>query len=379
LPPPPDAGPPTAFCTPEESARTGELSEAEPGLSTDCDGLVPDFPGIPAHTTFEMGTHSGCSGGSSDGEGTLAFGTGGSDTGGHYTKFLVSPSGALADRWISADAVVPQPHGFAVHEMNWHAPAGSALRFADTGGAGPREVYNEIVAIAGVPGGGVVAVERPWNVEHWWVTVHRFDAQGERVAPPSDVLEGPAATSPRTIGVGAATDGSALVVVGGDPFGEPDALHGLWVDPRGRRVTDAFRIAAASSAGLLVRPLLDGSVAVRADGAWRARIRNRSTAVRDPPAWLANLSGKEFQLRKHGGSSGSYVVLFDSRFGGTPRCAPLVEIRAPAGNRCGTLAVPESVQRADVGEDGTLIWLRSGPPCSFGLCCHWRWWTGLLR
>jgi hypothetical protein len=41
--------------------------------------------------------------------------------------------------------------------------------------------------------------------------------------------------------------------------------------------------------------------------------------------------------------------------------------------------VPESVQRADVGEDGTLIWLRSGPPCSFGLCCHWRWWTGLLR
>jgi hypothetical protein len=325
-----------------------------------------------------MGTHSGCSGATSDGEGTLAFGTVSAGSRRSTVFLLHRPDRSLL-AWISADALASQPHGFAVHEQDWEYPHGAALRFGDGSGAGPQLVSNENVAMAGVPGGGAVAVEGPWNIAHWWITTHRFDAGGERVGPSSDVLDGPVETRPHTWAVGAAIDGAALVVVGGEPFGEPDALYAIWIDDHGRRVGDVFRVATAKAVGLLVRPLLDGSVAVRADGIWRARIANRARTARDPPAWLRALAGRDFRLRKHGGDYAGYAVPFDSQLVVSRRCGPLVEIRAPAGNRCGTLAVPEGVVRSDVGEDGTLIWFRFGPPCSFGICCQWRWWTGLLR
>ncbi|MFL5310136.1 MAG: hypothetical protein ACJ79H_06720 [Myxococcales bacterium] len=378
LPPPPDAGPPEAFCALNEGGGPGDVSEGEPGLSTDCRELVPDFPGVPPQITFEMGTHSACTGATSDGEGTLGFGTVSAGSPRSTVFLLHRPDGGALAR-ISADSLAPQPHGFAVHEQDWEFPHGSALRFADGSGKGPQQVSNEIVAVAGVPGGGVVAVERPWNIAHWWITTHRFDAAGERVGPPSDVLEGSIETRPQSFAVGAATDGSALVVVGGEPFGDPDSLYGIWIDDRGNRVGDAFQVTAAKADGLLIRPLLDGSVAVRAEGMWRARIANRARTVRDPPAWLSALAGRDFQLRKHRRVNRGYVVLFDPQLVPSRGCKPLVDIRAPAGNRCGTLAVAESVVRADVGEDGTLIWFRGGPPCSFGICCQWRWWTGLLR
>jgi hypothetical protein len=124
---------------------------------------------------------------------------------------------------------------------------------------------------------------------------------------------------------------------------------------------------------MLLRPLADGSIALRADGAWVSRALP-SGNVTPPPAWLAALANRDVLLRRSGKG---YVVPTSGRLDGDG-CAPLLELRAPAGNLCAELGTRDRNAFAELGLDGTLFATFFGSPCDFGLCCHVRWWKGAL-
>jgi hypothetical protein len=168
--------------------------------------------------------------------------------------------------------------------------------------------------------------------------------------------------------------GDGLVAFSGNILGDPSSIYGVWVGSDGSSDRRTLRLGAAASRDLLLRPLADGSIAVRSGNQWVARARP-SGRVDLPPPWLAELASRDVLLRSSGKG---YVVPTPGPLDPSAACAPLLQLRAPAGNLCGTVGVQSAAMRVELGLDGTLFATSYGRPCDFGACCHVRWWTGAL-
>jgi hypothetical protein len=375
----PFVGPAEVWCIPDGGLGPAAVIEAEPGLSTECSALDPAGPGAPLVVEESAGMGWGCWDATSDRAGHVALGwyAHHSNLGIVATVGYViwSPDGKtrvgygggvpflpLADGFMGR--ITPSPGDFPYTTNLVFSAAPTKTRIAD-----------EEIAIASFPGAGAIALDAPWNVDRSFLTAHRFDDDGRLIAD-ADVIEASRAERPRRFGVGMTPDGWAAAVFSGEPQGDRGGLYARWIDPSGRPSGPVLPTGAAagdprpqppidSAEAIWLRPLHDGSLALRVDGQWVARIERERT--RPPPPWLATLDGRDIIALPHG-----YATPLTSNTSG---CVPLVELRAPAGNLCRRLAL-HGAQRADVGADGTLIVLsRDGGPWK----CAFHFWSGLLR
>jgi hypothetical protein len=373
----PDAGVdggPLALCT---IPLPKEADGPEPGLSTSCDGVLADGTQSTGAVDYSLGTMgSSCVGETSDGAGTVAILLSSSSNSSRqpYAEFIDADGGVRRDE--TAESLAPQPSGFAIlgaHLDIDFRPFDEFFHFSFSNDPPPL-VNDSGIFVATAPGGGALAATFTWNLDRWFISAVRFDDGGHAVSPISDLVDGPAQPGSSNFAVAVATGGDGIVAFSGNILGDANSVYGIWVRRDGSSDRTPIRLTQTAPRRMLLRPLADGSIALRADGAWVARALP-SGEVRPPPAWLVALADHDLLLRTSG--SGYVVPAPGVAQGGS--CAPLLQLRAPAGNLCGLLGVRNRIAAAaELGLDGTLFATFFGAPCDFGLCCHVRWWKGAL-
>lgn len=366
---------PTAACAPT-NAGPGAPDEAEPGLDASCEGRGPAGLGTPAAADFDLGTTGAdCTSATSDGAGRVALLLRKSAFSSYQPYALfVAPDGGLEPGPLAA-AAAPQPSGFAfagAHLDPQYGPHDGFFQFSFVPDPPPL-VGKDVPVVAAAPGGGALVASATWSVDRWSVSAARFDAAGRQSGATARLAEGPAQGTRPLLAVAVSLAGDGLVAFSGSALGDPGSVYGVWVARDGSSDVRPVRLGAGAPHALLLRPLADGSLAVRLDDRWVARARP-SAAVEAAPAWLAALSGRDVLLR----ASGQGYVVPWLAFDSATSCASLVQLRAPAGNLCATIGVRGAALRAELGLDGTLFATFAGPPCAFGACCHVRWWRGAL-
>jgi hypothetical protein len=277
----------------------------------------------------------------------------------------------------TAAAAAPQPSGFAFAGAHLDSQYGRHDVFFYFSSSSDRPLLlddSQPPTIAGVPGGGALVAFSTWNLERRFVSAVRFDPSGQQRSPPLDLVDGPRESGRPLIAAAVSLGGDGLVAFSGDILGDPSSIYGVWVGSDGSSDRRPLRLGAAASRDLLLRPLADGSIAVRSGNQWVARARP-SGRVELPPPWLAQLASHDVLLRSSGKG---YVIPSPGPVDPKASCAPLLQLRAPAGNLCGTVGLQQTAMRVELGLDGTLFASFYGRPCDFGACCHVRWWTGAL-
>jgi hypothetical protein len=347
-------------------------------LGTSCEGLATPVAGTPSAVDFTLGTMGAdCVSATSDGKGRVAF---------LMTKSVSSSRQPVA--WLgaadgglelepTAAAAAPQPSGFAFAGAHFDQQYGRHDVFFYFSSSNDRPLLLDDYqppTIAGAPGGGALVAVSSWNLERRFVSAVRFDPSGKQRSPPLDLVDGPRESGRPLIAAAVSLGGDGLVAFSGDILGDPSSIYGVWVGSDGSSDRRPLRLGAAASRDLLLRPLADGSIAVRSGNQWVARARP-SGRVELPPPWLAQLASRDVLLRSSGKG---YVVPWPGPVDPSAACAPLLQLRAPAGNLCGTVGLQTTATRVELGLDGTLFASFYGPPCDFGACCHVRWWTGAL-
>lgn len=373
-----DAGPvATSLCTMPGDGGP-DLASAEPGLSSSCDGVLPTVAQAGGAADFDLGTMGAdCRGATSDGRGAVALLLQGSANSNDQPYAEVEAADGGLEREPTAQDLAPQPAGFAVvgvHlDLQLGTPHDSFFHFSFSPDPPPLLADLDGFAIAAAPGGGALVAEATANLVSRFLSARRFDAAGRLVAAPVEI-EAPADAAFATKAVAVSTQGEGLVAFTGMVPLDDGWIDGMWVHPDGSSDRAVVRLAAGRPRKLALRPLADGSIAVRADGVWVARARP-SGAVEAPPAWLASHPSSELFLRASGKG---YVLQAAGGVDPGTNCAPMAELRAPAGNLCAVVGTVGRPAAASLGLDGTLFGKTYGMPCDFGLCCHVRWWKGAL-
>ena len=273
--------------------------------------------------------------------------------------------------------LLPLSKGFVGRVPHWPGDFPPTTFVAFSSAPLTPRVVNTEVALAADPQVGALVIDEPWNVESFWLTAHRFDGKGQLAAAPADVVEGPHAQAPRYFAAGLAHDGWGLVVFSGEPEGDAQNLYARWMDPSGRPSGEivathvpvgdtSWQPPFDSWSKLWLRPLFDGSLVLRVDGKWKARLARTTGSAGPAPDWLSGPDYRDLVPLPQG-----YALVGSGSDGD---CRTVVELRAPAGNLCGSRALLDVVH-ADVGADGTLIVMFSHPQWK----CGWRWWPALIR
>lgn len=385
----PGASPdPTLTPTPVAPSAAAALTVERLDGAAECDGLLPDR--LPAAVAISRAPAPGatCAGGLSDGTGHVAVSARTAD-GASWQVF--APNGTAAGA-LSAWPLHAEPSGFQGLVAGPADPLDggrtvTATAFGPDGGAvrstrlslDPALMLTSGSSLAADPLGGslglVAEVDRSNN--HWSVLrAVRLDVAG-------------APRWPEPVRLAARSDPVLFLVAGVSRGGEALALwqHSAdvdvaWLDGAGAQVATAERVERAADAlgtdslspALELVPLLDGSLAVRADGTFRRAYPRRATTSAPLPAWLAARAG--WSLRITRGNRG--YALLPPAGQAAPGCAQAIELRAPSGRLCGQVVLHparagDCVSGAvDQGWDGTVVQQDAKDACG------WRFWPGLL-
>ncbi len=379
-PAPPSPGPATPTSASLVIERLDDAAE--------CDGLLPDEVPAPVTVSTPAPADGACGGGISDGTGHVAVAARAGD-GGSWRVFAPdgTPRGTLSAWPLVAEergwqglrvTAVPAPDEGSVVAATAFRPDGSPSR-STTVSLDPAAVLTRRGVLAADPRGGSLVlladVDRAHN--HWSsVRAQRLDAAGAprwtdpvRLASRSDPV--------LFLAAGVSRAGEALALWQHSAY-----LDLAWVDAGGatvasaelgERAVDVLGTDALSPALELV-PLLDGSVAVRADGSLRRLYPRLATSSAPLPAWLGARADWSFRFAR--GNRG--YALFPPAGQPSPGCAQTIELRAPSGRLCGQVVLRDPQGGAcvtgvvDQGWDGTVVQQASEDACS------WRFWPGLL-
>ncbi len=367
---------------------------AEVGLerldpSAECDGLVP--ASAPDAVTVRRSPPAGtaCAAGISDGTGAVALAAVGGASG--ASAQVYGRDGAPRGAFTADLPLVPEPSG-------WHAlvrtpgpPGGDPkvehVAIAPDGSVAHRETVSPDPALltrlgwnlSSAPAGGSLFAIRSTSLagNHWSrVDASRFDASGARRWTAERITTDDSALEPTFLAVGGSTGGDALVL-----SQDSAQLDVTWLDPDGAVVASADRAErfdAVLGSGALqhdieLAPLLDGSIALRSDGAFRRSYAPRALASGALPDWLAARSGSTFRITRGGRG---YAVLPPAG-AASPACTQAVELVSRGGRLCGRITFREegsgcTTGAIDQGWDGTVV-QQSGKDA-----CVYRWWPGLL-
>jgi hypothetical protein len=201
-------------------------------------------------------------------------------------------------------------------------------------------------------------------------SVARFDATGAPRAPQATFL----GHDPTCVAVAAISRGGEALVI--EKAG--DAAWLRWVaadgtDAAGPSTPGGWAGLFASGQPVALAPLLDGSIVAREGAVWTRRFPRLGDRAEDAPGWLRSRPG--FTFRNTRGERG-YALLPPPA--DSADCTERIELLAPSGRLCGTVALSEPrggacrTQEVDQGWDGTVVQRSAGGQCA------WRWWPRLL-
>jgi hypothetical protein len=215
---------------------------------------------------------------------------------------------------------------------------------------------------------------------HWsTVAAQRLDASGAPAWPGgAEVRTVDSASEPLFLACGLSSRGEALVLSQRSAY-----LDVSWLDPRsGAAIPGASAeraepfspvVGPGLAPALELQPLLDGSVAVRADGTFRRAYGRLATLSSPLPAWLAERARFTFRFTR--GNAG-YAAL-PAAGEASQDCSQRIELLSPSGRLCGRVVLREAggpctTGAVDQGWDGTVV-QQSGKDA----CVH-RFWPRLL-
>ncbi len=360
--------------------------------SGDCAGMVP--AGAPGFFTIRRTAPPGgsCLGGTSDGIGAVAVGSRASS--GAVSWQAYAPDGSARAAFTADPPLLPAPSG-------WHALVSSGLQgaldpkvehvaFGPDGSVAQRAPVSPDPSVAVYPrwdlspdpaGGSLVAIRSSALAGNHWssVTAHRFDAAGAPARPGGDrVTIDESASEPMFLAGGVSVRGEALVVSQDSAF-----LDVSWLDARtgavlaGASADKAERSADVAGETLQpdldLVPLLDGSLAVRADGTFRRTYAHLATTTSPLPAWLADRAAFTFRFTR--GNAG--YAAFPPAGQASPDCSQRIDLVSPSGRLCGRVVLREAgtgctTGAVDQGWDGSVVQQSGKDPCAY------RVWPRLL-
>jgi hypothetical protein len=326
-----------------------------------------------------------CAGGLSDGTGHVSVSAREGD-GASWQVFAPDGTpGATFSAWpLAAEpsgwqglSVVLQDGGRVVSQIAF-GPDGAPVR-STTVSLDPTLVVTPRWTLAGDPLGGSFALLTHLDLfhNHWSVLrAERLDAAG-------------APRWPEPVQFGARSDAVLFLTAGVSRRGESMALwqHSAsldvsWRDAAGTEVAAedlAERYPDVLGTDTLapvleLDPLLDGGLALRAQGSFRRVYPHLATRSAPLPAWLADRAAWSFRFTR--GNAG--YALFPPSGQASQDCAQTIELRAPSGRLCGKVILRAEQPGActtgvvDQGWDGTVVQQASRD------ACRWRFWPGLL-
>ena len=351
----------------------------------DCAGVVPARAVEPVVVRRVPAPGEACTGGTTDGTGSLALGARGPS--GATRWQVLGPDGAPRGGFSADAPLLAQPSG-------WHA-------IASTGAAGGEDAAAELLAVgpdgrvlrrelvtpdpsAAVyprwslgadPAGGSLAAVRSTALagNHWSsVVALRRDAAGGPAWPAAArVWTVPSALEPMFLAGGVSTRGDALVLSQRSAF-----LDVSWLEPRdGAPVAGAAAEQAEPSAPVVgtslapvieLAPLLDGGLAVRADGTFRRAYAHRATTSSALPPWLAERAVWSIRFTR---GNAAYAALPPAGQVSAD-CTQRIDLLSASGRLCGRAVLREegggcTTGAVDQGWDGTVVQQSGKDACTF--------------
>jgi hypothetical protein len=334
-------------------------------LPDECAGLVPSA-GEPVTYELEKSSTPYCHHAITDGQGRwIGIGIGLKWTG--YRFVSAAGAGGLVGSLNvplqgNPPGIAPQPSGYHV------TTAGT--------GAGVFQIFDErgiLVSEGGTQGWPWAIVEDP----NGGSAMHSWDLQNPRPGGGSwgDRLELVGVDGRLRASILLDRAPASLIVSRSGNVLLFAGREARWFDGEARPLTDWFPVPVGDGTGWpLAGParLADGRIALRDRGRWLAVIADGTPEVWAPPPWLASRPLNVAVVR--GGRANAFVSYRSS----PSACEPRIEIVAPSGTSCGTVALPvaDACTHVDVGTDGTVF---AESELDGGARCVWRWWSGLLR
>lgn len=384
-PPGPGSAPaaPPAQPPPEPSGVALERLDG----SAECDGLVPDRAPEPVAISRPAPAGVTCGAALSDGTGSVAA----SARAGAGASWQVFDRAGAAGRTFSAWPLLAQPEGWLGGVAAAAADGGAVVQVLAIGADGrvartetvssdPAQVITRGWSLSGDPLGGALAVvahtDRLHN--HWSaLRAQRLDAAGAPRWSAQAAFGARSEADVLFLAGGLTREGGALAIWQHSAFVDVARLDG---DGAVAAVQDHAERAADLTGSDAVRhdlelvPLLDGGLALRADGAFRRVYPPLATASAPLPAWLAARAA--WTLRFTRGNAG--YALLPPPGEDAPECAQAIELLAPSGRLCGRVWLRRpgggacTTGAVEQGWDGTVAQQDAQGACG------WRFWPGLL-
>lgn len=398
-PEPPQASEP-AVPTPSEptSEPAGEPGPRPSPSPSACVGLLPERVS-PVSRDVVTGFVDSCElHPALDGAGSLAYAAGYVGYG-NYRWYVLGPDGSRGGDFHSAPTpdVWPQAHGFQMVNVicgggnagvDFEAYDGRGQHLATVGlGNYPDCSGAQFDDASDSAGGTVVAwmttASGALNDLHRELKVRRFDGTArDRFEPVTAASWLQGGEERPAVAVGTDVLGRTLVLWNGEAFFGAGSTAGRWLDANGAPLTPIFqaRIPSLGTESRVLSPLMGGGLALRLDGTWAARFESGASEASAPPSWLAQRRGRLHIVR--GGKA--YALLPPAPT--APVCRQQVEVLAPDGTLCGTLAfdTPEGACVTSplvLGADGSILQqqLQASPPENGMNGCTQKGWPGILR
>lgn len=364
----------------------------------ECQGLLPASIPAMVSTSRSIPANAACIGGFGDGTGHVALGE--RDADGHF-GYQACAADATPGGFFFAQHLTPllsQASGYHSLTAFGRDQSTGAVHLAhEVIGPDGTMLATTPIAIPGTtayffdlsvdPGGGSLFVLKLAGAGAdpvAGVFAERFAADGSTSAPAKLRLGGWSGPANPAFAVGGvSTLGDGLVLWNRGPLRELVWIAGsgeltssifdddpFTVQPSGSGATPSYRLA----------PLLDGSIVLQEAGQWTRRYAHRATSGAPAPDWLVTRPGTALRFTR--GNRG-YALMPAPRTTVAP-CEQRVEIFAPSGLHCGTVAFREGDASCTTGTideawDGTVVQQSARDGCSGTSCtCSHRWWPGLL-
>jgi hypothetical protein len=364
-------------CGGAEGTSDGAFAKASAtsALSSDCTGLVPANVPQASFTEVLLSDACGPMGATSDGLGDfvvgrtcgdgfetwpLVHGTGSGP--GFRTSFddaderderhlFAQPGGGfLAFHWLT------EGNGAGFHRVvSLRAYSGSGAQtgehfFIDLTGATFTSFPDRSWSIGPVRPGGVQVshVSLPGDGS-WHLYTQRFSSNGAPAGGVQQLATASTSLVPQHTLTGVAIGGESLIAWDNGTEG-----RAVWTDATGHAVAGTFSLPFRVDGNSAMSALLDGTIALRANGQWAGVVAPANRVVAPAPSWLSTRPGSDLFLVR----SGRGHALFTQPPAGS--CQAHIVLFAPAGNRCGAVDLPSGdadgcAARGEVGQDGTVI------------------------
>ena len=366
-----------------------QLGQVESDLSSDCTGLVPASLPASRLDQFLIPTSATCLNGTADRSGKIALGwvsdandaswllrthadaAGGATMTGHGMAPLLA-----MENGFQGLSFTPSPS--ETETIHAYTHSGTPVLDQPIPPAGSAHLWHVAVDYSGGDGSVIAHGSTSNTGNHFFnLYVSRLYANGTYNFADSfvDTMH----FAPAWVLVGTTFARHTLVLWDGAVMGmggQHVAARWFAVDGTPASPTfDAGSVPGIYGAQMDLRPTIGTGLVLQVAGQWVLSFPNYTT-VTAAPSWLASRPNTKLEYI-HG--QRAYALLPFKGASATP-CAQTIEVRAPAGNLCGTKTFTDgsascSTGEIDLGRDGTVIQQAPSESCGAGHCsCTHRFW-----